>query len=126
MPTPAEGDRRRIRTYTGALREVAPSDGRELSAISHSLTETLAGSMYHMTEAQREQLLYALRLFDNYVFGRGLSTNLRSPEMIIRAINGANALLSPEPFHPIEAQAMVDALDERYSGLKQTPNLPKP
>lgn len=107
-------------TYVDVLKQQAPETAKTLQRYIDSTTEGLAAGLIGNSPDFQEKTLKALRGFSDGAFVRGASENLRKPELTITALNGAGALLSPEPNAEGEqaAREMIDALRRRYSTLR--------
>ncbi|MBI2442662.1 MAG: hypothetical protein HYV40_01995 [Candidatus Levybacteria bacterium] len=105
----------KVRTYAGVLKEQSPHLAENLSHLTSSISDGIAGAMLNMSPDQQNTMLQTLRSLGHGVFTRGVSENLQNPEDVIVAFQGASALLSPEPSENEGAQQMVDRLKQRYS-----------
>ena len=103
-----------------ALQEAAEFTKGLFKMMKVSLAEISMGegsSTEKREKAERELEMW--KEFSNGLFARIMSQNHRSPERVRTAIEGATALLGPEPLNQMKApaQKMVDVLKRDY-GVK--------
>ena len=102
------------RTPLGVLKEQEPATAETLNHLVDSIREGLAGNLLNMDAQGRDRLLEATRNLDAGLFIRGMDRHLKNPNLVITALEGASALLEPEPTHKEEAQIMVDSLRKSF------------